>query len=86
MKKIIFLVLAAMFCVSVSAHEQTKSFQQQFGTSLVQTTTPPTAMYIANNGGIITFIFKVFRKVGQVLHSTVSDTPEGEEENTTTGN
>lgn len=81
MKKIVFLVLAAMFCISVSAHEQTKSFQQQFGTSLVQNTTSHTSMYTANNGGLMQFIFKVFRKVGQVLHSTVNDTPS-EEENT----
>ncbi|WP_298518454.1 hypothetical protein [uncultured Kordia sp.] len=81
MKKIFFLVLAAMFCVSVSAHENTKSFQQQFGTSLVQNTTSHASMHTINNGGWMQFIYNVFHKVGQALYSTVNDTPQ-EEENT----
>ena len=79
MKKILFLVLAAMFCVSVSAHENTKSFQQQFGTSLVQQTTSHTSMYTTSNGGIIKFIYKIFFKVGQALQSTVNDNSDEEE-------
>ncbi|WP_114903290.1 hypothetical protein [Kordia sp. SMS9] len=56
-----------MFTVSVSAHEQTKSFQQQFGTSLVQPTTAHSSMYTINNGGIIRFIYNIFYKVGQAF-------------------
>ncbi|MFK7748384.1 MAG: hypothetical protein AB8B65_08345 [Kordia sp.] len=78
MKKIVFLVLAVMFCVSVSAHEPTKNFQQQFETSLVQNTTSQTSMHTINNGGWMQFIYKVFHKVGQVLYTTVNDTPEEE--------
>ena len=78
MKKVFFLVLAAMFCVSVSAHDNVKSFQQQFGTTLVQNTTSNTSMYTVNNGGLIQFIYKIFYKVGQALHSTVNDTTEEE--------
>lgn len=56
-----------MFTLSVSAHEQTKSFQQQFGTSLVQPSTAHTSMYTINNGGIIRFIYNIFYKVGQAF-------------------
>ncbi len=77
MKNIFLLIAAVMFTVSVSAHEQTKSFQQQFGTSLVQPTNAQTPLYTVNNGGIIRFIYNIFYKVGQAFS-------DGEETTTTT--
>ena len=78
MKIIFFFGLTVMFCLSVSAHDNTKSFQQQFGTSLVQNTTSNTSMYMINNGGLIQLIYKLFYKVGQTLHDSVNDSTEEE--------
>jgi hypothetical protein len=82
MKHLFLLIAALMFTVSVSAHEQTKSFQKQFGTSLVPPTTAYTSVYTMNNGGLMQFIYNVFHKVGQAFYTTVNEPKE----NTTTEN
>ncbi|MEM6685475.1 MAG: hypothetical protein AAF617_06730 [Bacteroidota bacterium] len=76
MKKIFFIVCAIMFTVSVSAHESTKSFQQQFATTSITHTTSNTSMHTLNNGGLIKFIYKIFFKVGQAIQATVNDNSE----------
>ena len=74
MKKILFIVFAVMFSVSVSAHENTKTFQHTFQTSLVQKSTMHSSMYTTNNGGFMQLIYNVFHKVGQVFYtSTVAN-------------
>lgn len=78
MKKVFLIIAAVMFTVSVSAHEPTKNFQKQFGTTPIVNTTATTSMYTMNNGGLIQFIYNVFHKVGQVFYTTVNDTKEEE--------
>ncbi|PTX62045.1 hypothetical protein C8N46_103143 [Kordia periserrulae] len=76
MKHIFLLIAALMFTVSISAHEQTNSFQKEFGTSLVAPTTAYTSIYTMNNGGLMQFIYNVFHKVGQVFYTTVNEPKE----------
>ncbi|EDP95001.1 hypothetical protein KAOT1_01659 [Kordia algicida OT-1] len=73
----------AMFSISVSAHQETKSFQSQFGTTLTQHTTAYTSMYTMNNGGIIQLIYNVFNKVGHALYATMNTSEGSKEEETT---
>ncbi|MEM6721790.1 MAG: hypothetical protein AAF611_20850 [Bacteroidota bacterium] len=82
MKKILFIVFAALFSVSVSAHEHPKSFQQQFGTTPIVNTTSYASMHTLNNGGLIHFIYRIFHKVGQSFYnSTTNDSQENNDTN-----
>ncbi len=74
-----------MFSISISAHEQTNTFQSQFNTSLV-TPSATTSMYTMNNGGFIQLIYKVFNKVGHVLYTTINTNEVPNEEETTNEN
>lgn len=86
MKKILLLLMFAMFSISVSAHQETKSFQSQFGTVVTQNTTTYTSMYTMSNGGFIQLIYNIFNKVGHTLYSTMNTPEASKEEMITTGN
>lgn len=78
MKKVFFIVFAVMFAVSVNAHEQTKSFHQQFGTQLAVNTTSTSSMQAIDGGGLIHFIYNIFHKVGKVFYTQVNEPKEDE--------
>jgi hypothetical protein len=84
MKKILFLVFAVLFSISVSAHEDTTTFNHSYKTSMMQHTASHTTMYTMNNGGLMQLIYNVFHKVGQVFYSTTVAT-DSNNETTTSG-
>lgn len=85
MKKIIFILVFAMFSVSMSAHENTK-LQQKIATEtlLIQNHQFASASYYTGgNGGIIQVIYNIFFNVGKAISSTINE--EENQEETTTG-
>ncbi|QHI39083.1 hypothetical protein IMCC3317_44840 [Kordia antarctica] len=83
MKKILLLLMLVMFSVSVSAHQQTKSFDNQFTTNNSATYT---AMYGLSNGGFMQLIYSVFNKVGHIMYTTLHNEEAPKDEETSTEN
>jgi len=79
MKKIVFLILCFTFSMSVSAHQQTKSFQNQIVSKVL--VMENSQMYTAGNGGILHLIYNVFYKLGNMVSTSLHtvEIPKDEE-------
>ena len=76
MKKIAFLLICFVFSVSVSAHQQTTTFNKEVTTKafILDSSEAYTSMYTGGNGGIIQLIYNAFYKLGSYVSSSL-DTP-----------
>lgn len=82
MKNILLLIVFAMFSISVSAHQNTKSFQNQLATTQTTHHASYTSMYTMSNGGFLQLIYNTFTKVGHVLYSTIHSSTIPKEQET----